>query len=109
MDRILNNYLDKAFEAEVELEDESAMLESARSGDVEARETLVRAYLYRAAEIALRLAPEGFDKLDAVQEANIVLVRLVDQAPQPSIAHHLELAIRNHFGTLDASRTIFSN
>ena len=109
MDLALNTYLDEARAAELVLEDESALLESARSGDVEARDTLVRAYLFRTAEIALRLAPEGMDKLNAVQEANLVLIRLVDQAPEPSIAHHLEPAIRNHFGTLGASRIIFSN
>ena len=101
MDLILNKYLDEVRAAELVLENELAVLESARTGDVEARHTLVQAYLFRTAEIGLRLAPEGMDKLNAIQEANIVLVRLVTQAQKPSIAYHLESAIKNHFGTLN--------
>ena len=62
------------------------MLESARSGDVESRPILVWAYLFRTAEIALRFVPEGMAELNAVQETNRVLMRLVTQAPEPSIA-----------------------
>ena len=98
MDTPLDMYLNEARSAERALENEPMLLESARSGDAEARETLVRAYLYRTAEIALRSAPEGMDKLDAIQEANIVLLRLVKQ-PEPSFADHLEAAIRIHFAT----------
>ena len=101
MDLALNKYLDEARAAERVLENESAVLESARTGDVEAKHTLVQVNLFRTAEIGLRLAPEGMDKLNAIQEANIVLVRLVTRAPEPSIAHHLESAIKNHFGTLN--------
>ncbi len=100
MDLALNKYLEEALAAELLLENELAVLESARTGDVEAKHTLVQAYLFRTAEIGFRLAPEGMDKLNAVQEANIVLVRLVTRAPEPSIAHHLELSIKNHFWTL---------
>ena len=100
MDRPLDKHLDEARAAELVFEDESALLESARAGGAEARHTLVRAYLLRAAKIGLRLAPEGMADLDAVQEANLVLLRLVTQAPKPSIAHHLESEIRSHFGTL---------
>ena len=104
--RALNKYLDEVRAAELVLENELAVLESARSGDVEARQTLVRVYLFRTAEIALRFAPEGMAKLDAVQEANLVLMRLVAQAPEPSIAHHLESAIRNHFGDTQVEQAV---
>ena len=98
MDTPLDRYLDEARAAERVLEDEPALLQSARSGDGEARKAVVRAYLYRTAQIALRLAPQGMGKLDAVQEANMVLLRLVTQ-PGPAFADELEAAIRTHFAT----------
>ena len=98
MESALNLYLNEARAAARVLENEPAVLASARSGDVAAQHTLVQVYLYSAAEIALRLAPEGMGKLDAIQEANTVLARLVSQAAEPSIADHLEPAIEQHFG-----------
>jgi DNA-directed RNA polymerase sigma subunit (sigma70/sigma32) len=96
----LKAYLDEARAAESVIQDEPAMLELARSGDVEAQQTLIRAYLYRAATTALRLAPEGMAGLDAIQEANVLLKKVVTKAPGPSVARDLEAAIRNRFGTL---------
>jgi DNA-directed RNA polymerase sigma subunit (sigma70/sigma32) len=101
MDIALNKYLEEARAAEFMLKNELAVLESARTGEVKAKHTLVQAYLFRTAEIALRLAPEGMSKLNAIQEANIALVQLVARAPEPSIAYHLESAIKKHFGTLN--------
>jgi DNA-directed RNA polymerase sigma subunit (sigma70/sigma32) len=100
MDQPLAKYLEEARAAELVFENESALLELARAGDVEARHTLVRAYLSRTAKIGLRLAPEGMADLDAVQEANFVLLRLVTKAPEPNIAHHRESVVRNHLGPL---------
>jgi hypothetical protein len=99
MDHILHKYINEVRDAECMLENELAMLESAQIGDKQAQKTLIQTYLYRTAEITLRLAPEGMDKLNALQEANIVLQRLVMQAPKPSMGHHLEMAIKNHFTT----------
>ena len=99
MDPILEKYLEEVRAAERVLENEPALLESARSGDAEARATLVRTYLYRTAEIGLRLAPEGMEELNAIQEANVVLLQLVTQTPEPGLAHQLELALRNHLAT----------
>ena len=82
------------------VEDEPALLAKARIGDKEARQVLVRSYLPMAADLGLRLAPPGLPHLDAVQEANLVLMRLVAGASE-SLALQLAPAIRDRFAQLD--------
>jgi hypothetical protein len=53
-------------------------------------------------EAALRLRPEWLSALDAVQEANVVLSRLVDERTSKRLARELERRIAEHFDHLDA-------
>lgn len=72
-------------------------LKRAREGDEPARKRVIEGHLELTALLALRLAPEWLRPLDAVQEANIVLVRLIDD---PSVAHpaaRLTDALLAHF------------
>src|SRR5437016_2392508 len=59
-------------------------LKSGREGDELARKRVIEGHLELTALLALRLAPDWLRPLDAVQEANLVLVCLVDD---PSVAH----------------------
>jgi hypothetical protein len=53
-----------------------------------------------AAEIGLRLARPNMKPLDAIQEANVVLLHLIDEgAEKPAV--ELGPAIEAHFSTFD--------
>lgn len=58
--------------------EEKELLARARAGDRAARRTLVDSYLELAAMLALKFRPPGIRELDAIQEANIVLLRLIE-------------------------------
>lgn len=66
----------------------TALLERARQGDDDARRTLVESHLELAALLALSLAPQELDPLDAIQEANLALDALVrdNRVPDPTLA-----------------------
>ena len=96
----LEPYLQEALAHERVLEDEESVLEQARSGDVKARQRLVRSHLHRAAHIALRLAPPTMSSLDAVQEANLVLLRLAAAPHDAPMIKELETAIAKHFESI---------
>jgi hypothetical protein len=58
--------------------DESELLAASRTGDATARKRLFDSYLELAALLALRLGPVWMRPLDAIQGANVVLGRLLD-------------------------------
>ena len=62
-----------------ELADEQRLARWAGEGDTESRDRLVQTYLERAARLARELAPPSMPTLDAIQEANIVLVRAIEE------------------------------
>lgn len=94
----LESYLDEAWAGARAIADEISVLESAAVGDVEARKQIIKSYLFRAAETGMRLAPKQLSHLVAVQEANLVLMRLAEKGISPEV--HLESAIRSHFANL---------
>lgn len=58
---------------------------------------MIEGYLELTALLALRLAPDWMRPLDAIQEGNIVLIRLVDDAAADHPAAHLTDAMLTHF------------
>ena len=60
-----------------DLADEQRLARLAAQGDRESRDRLVETYLDRVARIAQELAPSSMRPLDAIQEANIVVVRAI--------------------------------
>ena len=60
-------------------EQEERLARLAAGGDEEAKHDLVKSRLRSAADLALRTAPPSFPPLDAIQEANLVLIKVVEQ------------------------------
>lgn len=81
--------------------EERDALKRAREGDEAARRRVIEGYLELTTLLALRLAPEGMRPLDAVQEAHVVLFRLVDDASVENPAARLTDAILALFRRLD--------
>lgn len=81
-------------------EEEASLLLSGRSGDQEAMRRLIEGLLERAAKLALELAPATMRPIDAIQEANVVLVRLLSDAAVPDPLVALAGAIRDHLESL---------
>ena len=73
---------------------------AAVAGDVQAREALVRSNLALAALIALKARPPELPELDAIQEAVLLLQRLVDQRDGAPVAATLPAVIHQHFRSL---------
>lgn len=80
--------------------DEHQLMGAAREGDAKARDQLIKSYLYIAALTGLRLARPSMNPLDAIQEANLVLLRLIDTGVEKP-AVELGPAIEKHFATFD--------
>src|SRR5260370_2406488 len=59
--------------------EEEALSRRARDGDQEALHRVVKHHLLPTALLALELAPLSAPPLDAIQEANLVLLRLVER------------------------------
>lgn len=78
---------------------ETDLLEAAREGDKKARLALVRSYLAITAELGLRLAPPSMAPLQAVEEANLVLLRLIGAGVEKP-AVELGPAIHKHLSGL---------
>jgi len=83
--------------------DERQELLRAAEGDHDARKRVIEGNLEVAARLALRLAPNWMRALDAIQEANLVLVRLVvdgvggqpaDRLSDELISHYAEVSRR---------------
>jgi DNA-directed RNA polymerase sigma subunit (sigma70/sigma32) len=99
-DFFLQDYLVKARRLSLIPNDESQLMKAAREGDENARQQLIKSYLYMAAEIGLRLARPNMKPLDAIQGSNVVLLRLIDGDAE-KLAVELGPAIEKHFATFD--------
>lgn len=92
----LDRYLEEVRAHSRVLDNEDDLIKSVRTGDQTARKVLVESYLELTAEIGLRLAPAKMSRLTAVQEANLVLLRLIEKGTdKPAV--QLGPAIQKHF------------
>lgn len=73
---------------------------TARAGDAAARTALIEGYLELAAMLALRLAPEWMRPLDAIQEANVVLVRMMEEDDHAVLGAVLPTRLLAHYESL---------
>lgn len=98
----LEEYLDDAG-VFVRLSDdaERALLALAREGDQSAARAVVTSLLAPAADTALHVARgRGLDELNAVAEANLVLLQLVDSSSgAETVSGRLDEAIRSRLST----------
>jgi RNA polymerase primary sigma factor len=99
-DFFLKDYLARARRLSLIPNDESQLIKAAGEGDEKARQQLIESYLSITAEIGLRLARPSMKPLDAIQEANTVLLRLIDAGVEKR-AVELGPAIEKHFATFD--------
>jgi DNA-directed RNA polymerase sigma subunit (sigma70/sigma32) len=81
-------------------EREAELLEAARAGDESSRRFAIEGLVEISALLAIRYAPEGLRLIDAIQEANVVLCRLVDDAKCPDPALLLASAIKERLEAL---------
>jgi len=77
--------------------DEQQELLRAAEGDHDARKRVIEGNLEVAARLALRLAPDWMRPIDAIQEANLVLARLVDDGSGGQPADRLSDELVNHY------------
>ena len=85
--------------------DESSILAVARTGDELARRQVLQGNLELAAVLALRLAPPWLAWLDAMQEANLVLLQTVDDDSVAVPATCLASRILDYFNSLNPPDT----
>lgn len=78
---------------------EKSLIELARKGDRNAKKKLVEAHLRWAAILADLLKPDTVSPIDAIQEANLVLMRLIDREDVESIGSELGNAVKAHFNS----------
>jgi hypothetical protein len=74
------------------------LLPQARAGDAEAEAQVQRGLLELTAVLTRHLAPPTMAPLDAVQEANVVLMALVRDPAVPSPVLALPSALQARFG-----------
>jgi DNA-directed RNA polymerase sigma subunit (sigma70/sigma32) len=69
-------------------EDERDLLLRTRAGDTDARKQLIESHLELAALLGWKLRPNSMPAVDAAQEANVILIRLIDdpECPTPAVA-----------------------
>lgn len=84
---------------ELSRDQEMSLIELARKGDPSAKKKLVEAHLRWAAILADLLKPDFINPIDAIQEANLVLMRLVDREDVESIGSELGNAVKAHFNS----------
>jgi DNA-directed RNA polymerase sigma subunit (sigma70/sigma32) len=97
---LINDYLREiAMYPPISTEDVHELLVVAGRGDKTARRALIQSHLELAADLATRLAPRGMDQLEAIQEANLALMRCVEAGLEPAIS--LGSAIRSRFDELE--------
>jgi hypothetical protein len=77
------------------------LLDGARRGNHEAAERFIEGCLEVTALLALHLAPAWMTPLDAIQEANIVLMGLVDDSSVQSPVAVLTDKLVRHYGKFD--------
>jgi hypothetical protein len=99
-DPLLRGYLASVRRQSFIPKDEGRLVKAARQGDEKAKHQLIKSYLSITAEIGLRLARPTMTPLDAIEAANIVLLRLIDEGVE-KLAVELGPAIEKHFATFD--------
>lgn len=77
------------------------MLQRTRSGDGEAEMELARGLLELTAVVTRHLAPPTMRTLDAIQEANVVLMALLQDRSVASPVHALPGALSRRFVDLE--------
>lgn len=97
-DRLLDEYLSEVARLGVvsSSEDTAALLEQARDGDAEARSRFIDSLLPLTATVAVRERPAWMQPLDAIQEANVVLINLVDNPEVADPGQVLAGAVQTH-------------
>ena len=103
-DEHLADYLEKVRQTPLLTSgEERESLKRAREGDESARKRVIEGYLEVTALLAIRLAADWMRLLDAIQEGNLVVLRLVDDASvavpaarlgEALVAHFAEVALR---------------
>ncbi|HEY7107478.1 MAG TPA: hypothetical protein VH986_13810 [Acidimicrobiia bacterium] len=97
-DRLFWDYLESVRRLELPTpNEERALLEHARTGDTDARARVIEGSLELAALLAWKLRPDGWRAADAVQEANLLLISLVDDPAIDNPALRLADAINGFF------------
>lgn len=81
--------------------DEADLLNASRSGDESARKRLLEGHLEVVALLALRLAPRWMRPIDAIQEANVVLSRLLDDKSVAVPVRELTSALIRHYDEIE--------
>jgi hypothetical protein len=100
-DQLLGEYLSEVRSLSSTSEAERAnWLALARGGDATARKRYIESLLLEAATVATGECPPGMRPLDAIQEANVVLVDLVDDSQLPDPATALVEAVRRHLSSI---------
>ena len=95
----VEEYLADVRATSVVLPNEAELRRRARAGDKAVCKELITSYLSLAAELGLRLAPNRLTELEAIQEANLVLMRVVTDEESPAVTLGPCLAAHfNHFG-----------
>lgn len=72
------------------------LLSSARAGDEASRKLLLEGYLDLTSSLAMALRPDGLTELEAVQEANLALLDVID-SEAPDIPGALPAEITRRF------------
>jgi DNA-directed RNA polymerase sigma subunit (sigma70/sigma32) len=101
-DELLATYLHEVRELPVlSPSEERDLLTRGRNGDEAARKRVIEGYLELIAVLAIRLAPDWMGSIDAIQEGNVVLTRLVDEMSVARPAVRLTDALLAHFEGLE--------
>lgn len=79
---------------------EAALLSDARGGDDAAKKRVIEGLLLLTANAAKVAHPPGMSGLDAIQEANLVLVRIVEDPAVAKPRAVLAQAVTDHLGSL---------
>ena len=100
-DKLLDDYLSEVGSlASIPAHERMTLLARARLGEANARKRYIECLLLETASIATSECPPGMRPLDAIQEANVILVRLVDDDQTPDPAAVLDDAVRGHLAAL---------
>lgn len=94
--RYLDQYLAEIRPAAIVRQDEEkALLAAARGGDEQAKKRAIESYLALTAHLALKFSPADVDGLDVIQEAQLALIRLIDDPTVSEVAHVLPAAVHD--------------
>jgi DNA-directed RNA polymerase sigma subunit (sigma70/sigma32) len=104
-DALLTTYLEEVRRfSTLTPDEERALLDAARRGDEEARRSVSQGQLVAAAEFALAVARPWMRSLDAIQEANLVLFRLIDDEKVSLVSERLHEAVGERLSRIQRPR-----